>query len=129
MADPTVVPQGSGRFVVEVAGERHLAYAVRQGRDVWVFLAGEVVVVGPDRGPGAAAATDEDASLAAPMPARVLSIAVEIGQRVVKGDVLVTLEAMKMELPVRAPRDGTVAAISCQTGRMVNAGDRLVELT
>jgi biotin carboxyl carrier protein len=128
MADPTVLAQGSGRFLVEVDGARHLAYAVRQGRDVWVFVKGEVVVVQPERSGGSDAATDEDAGLTAPMPARVLAIAVEIGQRVGKGDVLVTLEAMKMELPVRAPRDGTVTAISCQTGRMVNAGDHLVEL-
>ena len=78
--------------------------------------------------PAPSAAIEDDAALSAPMPARVLAIMVEPGQRVAKGDVLVTLEAMKMELPVRAPRDGTVTAVSCQTGRMVNAGDHLVEL-
>ena len=80
------------------------------------------------RDSGTAPVSDDHAGLTAPMPARVLSVTVEVGQRVAKGDVLVTLEAMKMELPVRAPRDGTVKGISCQTGRMVNAGDRLVEL-
>ena len=100
-----------------------------RARRVWVFVDGEVVEVDSrPRTPAPPAAIEDDAALSAPMPARVLSITVEPGQRVAKGDVLVTLEAMKMELPVRAPRDGTVAAVSCQTGRMVNAGDHLVEL-
>jgi 3-methylcrotonyl-CoA carboxylase alpha subunit len=131
MAEPAITALGSGRYQVDVGSERHLVYGVRQGQAVWVFVDGWVVVVdsGRDTGTSAAsAAVEDDAALSAPMPARVLAIMVEPGQRVAKGDVLVTLEAMKMELPVRAPRDGTVAAVSCQTGRMVNAGDHLVEL-
>jgi 3-methylcrotonyl-CoA carboxylase alpha subunit len=128
MADPVVTVLGNGRYLVNAGTARHLAYGVRQGATVWVFVDGEVVEVNRNRGSSAAPAIVDDAALSAPMPARVLSITAEPGQRVAKGDVLVTLEAMKMELPVRAPRDGTVVAVSCQTGRMVNAGDRLVEL-
>ena len=128
MAEPTVTALGDGRYLVEADGVRQVAYAVRQGRTAWVFVAGTVVTVEEEREGGVPAAHDADAGLAAPMPARVTKITVEVGQRVAKGDLLVTLEAMKMELPVRAPRDGTVKAISCQTGRMVTAGDRLVEL-
>jgi len=128
MAEPAVTALGSGCYQVDVGSERHLAYGVRQGQAVWVFVDGWVVVVDSGRDTGTSAAVEDDAALSAPMPARVLAIMVEPGQRVAKGDVLVTLEAMKMELPVRAPRDGTVAAVSCQTGRMVNAGDHLVEL-
>lgn len=129
MGEPAATPLGDGRYLVEVEGARRIAYGIRHGRAVWVFLCGTVVVVEPERPDGHSAAQDDDAALTAPMPARVLKVAVEAGQRVAKGDVLVTLEAMKMELPVRAPRDGTVTAVSCQTGRMVNAGDRLVELS
>ena len=128
MSEPTVTPLGDSRYLVEVGGARHLAYGVRQAQRVWVFVEGVVVVVETGRESGAAPAPDDDTGLTAPMPARVLTVAVEVGQRVAKGDVLVTLEAMKMELPMRAPRDGTVTGVSCQTGRMVNAGDRLVEL-
>ena len=124
----TATSLGDGRYVVEIAGVRHLAYGVRHAGALWIFVNGTVVVVNSGLDGRTTAAQDEDAALTAPMPARVLSVAVEVGQRVAKGDVLVTLEAMKMELPVRAPRDGTVKAISCQTERMVNAGDRLVEL-
>jgi len=125
---PAVTSLGNGRYLVDVCSIRHVAYGVRHGGSVWVFVEGTVVVLDTGRDGGAAPVEDDDAGLTAPMPARVLTVAVEVGQRVAKGDVLVTLEAMKMELPVRAPRDGTVKGVSCQTGRMVNAGDRLVEL-
>jgi acetyl/propionyl-CoA carboxylase alpha subunit len=128
MPEATVTSLGNGRYVVEIAGIRHATYGVRHDGAVWVFVDGIVVVLDGGRDGGSAPPQDDDAGLTAPMPARVLSIAVEVGQRVTKGDVLVTLEAMKMELPVRAPRDGSVKAVSCQTGRMVHAGDRLVEL-
>jgi biotin carboxyl carrier protein len=65
---------------------------------------------------------------AAPMPATVIGIGVEIGQRVEAGAVLLTLEAMKMELPVRAPREGTVSAIHCRVGELVQPGVPLVDL-
>lgn len=66
--------------------------------------------------------------LAAPMPARVTAIPVEAGQAVRKGDVLVKLEAMKMELAVRAPRDGTVSRIACRVGDLVQPGVGLLEI-
>jgi urea carboxylase len=66
--------------------------------------------------------------LSAPMPGSVIDIEVEVGQPVRAGDVLLTLEAMKMELPIRAPRDGTVTAIRCAPGDLVQPGPPLVEL-
>ena len=49
-------------------------------------------------------------ALAAPMPATVTRILVEVGQQVARGDTLLLLEAMKMELPIKAPHDGRVTA-------------------
>jgi 3-methylcrotonyl-CoA carboxylase alpha subunit len=65
----------------------------------------------------------------APMPATVIKIDVKPGDAVKKGDVLVVLEAMKMELPLRAPADGTVAAVRCAAGDLVPAEAVLVELS
>jgi 3-methylcrotonyl-CoA carboxylase alpha subunit len=62
------------------------------------------------------------------MPAKVSAVLVEAGQHVGKGDVLLKLEAMKMELPVRAPHEGTVTAMLCQVGELVQPGITLVEL-
>jgi 3-methylcrotonyl-CoA carboxylase alpha subunit len=127
---PQVTSLGEDRFLVEEDGARtaHTAFALRHGRTTWVFLEGTVHVIQAEGVAGRSATPEEESSLTAPMPARVLSVAVEVGQAVAKGDVLVTLEAMKMELPIRAPRDGSVVSVSCQTGRMVGAGDPLVEL-
>jgi biotin carboxyl carrier protein len=66
--------------------------------------------------------------IAAPMPAKVSAILFEPGQLVSKGDVLLKLEAMKMELPVRAPRDGAVKTVSCKVGELVQPGVALMEL-
>jgi biotin carboxyl carrier protein len=62
------------------------------------------------------------------MPATVITVNVEPGQRVARGDVLLMLEAMKMELPVKAPRDATVKAIRCRQGELVQPGVPLLEL-
>lgn len=70
-----------------------------------------------------------DHDLSAPMPATVLSIATSVGAAAEAGDVLLLLEAMKMELPIRAPRAGMVSAIHCREGEIVQPGVPLVELT
>jgi 3-methylcrotonyl-CoA carboxylase alpha subunit len=62
------------------------------------------------------------------MPATVVAVLVEPGARVQKGDTLLMLEAMKMELPIRAARDGVVRAIRCKPGELVQPGVDLVEL-
>ena len=62
------------------------------------------------------------------MPATVLKVLVTPGAKVKKGDTLIILEAMKMELPLRAPGDATVTAIGCREGELVQADAILVEL-
>jgi biotin carboxyl carrier protein len=59
------------------------------------------------------------------MPATVLKVNARSGDSVKKGDVVVLLEAMKMELPLRAPADATVAAVHCHEGELV-AGDAVL---
>jgi biotin carboxyl carrier protein len=63
------------------------------------------------------------------MPGTVIDIEVVIGQRVRAGDILLTLEAMKMELPIRATREGIVSAIRCARGDLVQPGPPLVDIT
>lgn len=64
----------------------------------------------------------------APMPGKIVKTNVSVGQAVKKGDVLVVLEAMKMENEIQAPQDGTVASVDCSAGSSVEAGDVLVSL-
>jgi acetyl-CoA/propionyl-CoA carboxylase biotin carboxyl carrier protein len=68
-------------------------------------------------------------TLAAPMPATVIKIHVKAGDAVRKGDTILVLEAMKMELPIRAPGDARIAAVRCREGELVQADATLVELT
>jgi biotin carboxyl carrier protein len=67
-------------------------------------------------------------ALASPMPATVAAVKVAPGQTVVRGDVLIMLEAMKMELPIVAPRDGRVRSVACKPGELVQPGIPLVDL-
>lgn len=67
-------------------------------------------------------------AICAPMPGTILSVNVSAGQAVKKGDVLVVLEAMKMENEIYAPRDGQVAAVSVAKGESVESGKVLVTL-
>ncbi len=64
----------------------------------------------------------------APMPGTIVSIKVNAGDMVKKGDVLVILEAMKMENEIMAPQDGKVVAVNTSNGVSVNTGDALVSL-
>ncbi|MDR7855688.1 DUF2118 domain-containing protein [Tissierella sp.] len=64
----------------------------------------------------------------APMPGTILRVDVKEGDTVKAGDILLILEAMKMENEIVAPRDGVIAAISASTGNTVNTGDKLVVL-
>ena len=63
-----------------------------------------------------------------PMPGSIFKIECTVGQSVKAGDVLIVLEAMKMEIEVSAPADGTVKAIAVSNGQTVNTDDLLVTL-
>lgn len=63
-----------------------------------------------------------------PMPGTIVSVNVSAGQNVKKGDVLVVLEAMKMENEIMAPRDAVVASVQVNKGDSVDSGTPLVSL-
>jgi len=77
------------------------------------------------KGGGAAASGD---AVAAPMQGTVVKVAVEEGQEVAAGDLIVVLEAMKMENPVTAHKDGVVTGLSVEAGAAVTQGTVLLEL-
>ena len=64
----------------------------------------------------------------APMPGKILKVNVNAGAAVKKGDVLLVLEAMKMENEICAPQDGTVATVECAAGDSVESGKVLVSI-
>ena len=64
----------------------------------------------------------------APMPGKILKVNVNAGTAVKKGDVLLVLEAMKMENEICAPQDGSVATVECAAGDSVESGKVLVSM-
>ncbi len=74
------------------------------------------------------AATAGAGRITSPIPGRVARLLVQPGDHVTKGQVLLVLEAMKMELPLAAAADGTIAAIRCAEGEMVSEGVELVTM-
>lgn len=66
--------------------------------------------------------------ITSPMPGKILAVKSSVGADVKKGDVIVLLEAMKMENEVVAPQDGKVASINVNSGDMVESGDVLATM-
>jgi len=144
MAGVMITRIADGVYCVEHDGRNETIYVAGPMADRWIFWNGQVFRgdfragdaqlagsdaakrVGPDKwaGPYKVRPT----SLTAPMPARVGKILAQPGSAVKKGDTLVVLEAMKMELPIRAPADGTVAAVHCREGELVDADAVLIDL-
>ena len=89
--------------------------------------AGAAPVAAPVAAPAPAAAAGA-VQVNSPMPGNILDVKVSAGQAVQAGDVLVILEAMKMENEIVAPQDGTVASVSVKKGDTVNSGDLLVSM-
>ena len=80
--------------------------------------------------PKKAAPAPADANdIACPLAAVVVAVNVKEGQQVKAGDLLVTLEAMKMNTPVNSPADGTVSKICVSAGQSVNEGEVLLSLS
>ncbi len=85
-------------------------------------------VAAPAAKPAASAGAQGAVKVNAPMPGKILKVAVSAGAAVKKGDVLLVLEAMKMENEIVAPQDGTVASINVSVGDSVEAGVVLASL-
>ena len=120
-----------GTWRVDRGDGQSLVHAASDGTKVWVHVGGNVHVF--ELGTSAPAAPGQarpgaGQALSAPMPATVREVHVAPGREVERGDVLVTLEAMKMELPLRAPHAGVVRAVHCAPGDLVQPGVALVEL-
>lgn len=88
-----------------------------------------VVPAAPAAKPAAPAPKAEAGDVACPLAATIVNVAVKEGQQVNAGDLLVMLEAMKMNTPVNAVKDGTVAKVYVAAGQSVQEGQPLVALS
>src|SRR5262245_55792988 len=120
---------GDGVYRVEHDGRADLVYVAGPANDRWAFANGEVYRLKQESSrPRRSPKGDTTASLMAPMPATVLKVSVAPGAHVNAGDSLIVLEAMKMEIALRAAHDGVVTAINCREGELVQPDTVLVEL-
>jgi 3-methylcrotonyl-CoA carboxylase alpha subunit len=120
---------GGDRYDVALGGHRHVLTVYAVGEKVAVFGAAGSALIGEyDLIAHAGDAAGEAGRLAAPMPGKVLSIAVKAGDKVQRGQPLAVMEAMKMEHTIHAPSDGVVAELLYAVGDQVNEGAELLRL-
>ncbi|PYY36001.1 acetyl-/propionyl-CoA carboxylase subunit alpha [Curtobacterium sp. MCJR17_055] len=136
------IPAWSGEpEELPVPGERDSVVVEVQGKRIEVTMPSIVGGSGGARRPSGPSAPPKrrssavkggraasGSSVASPMQATVVKLAVAEGDTVVKGDLLVVLEAMKMEQPVQAHKDGVVTGLNAPVGQTVSSGHVLLEL-
>ncbi|MFH8434092.1 acetyl/propionyl/methylcrotonyl-CoA carboxylase subunit alpha [Streptomyces sp. NPDC018007] len=119
---------GRETVVVEVGGKR-LEVSLPSSLGMSLARTGLAAGAKPKRRAakkaGSAASGD---SLASPMQGTIVKIAVEEGQEVAEGDLVVVLEAMKMEQPLNAHRSGTIKGLSAEVGASVSSGALICEI-
>ncbi|WP_374977404.1 biotin carboxylase N-terminal domain-containing protein [Microbacterium trichothecenolyticum] len=129
LSEPTPA-EARHTVVVEVAGRR-LEVSLPDRVVAPVGVAGRPAAVPPSRrshSPSVVAGASGDA-VKSPMQATVVKVAVEEGQQVVKGDLVIVLEAMKMEQPIQAHKDGVIGTINADPGTTVSAGHQLLTIS
>ena len=126
--ETVAIARGPGELVVD--GRRFRVVTAREGSRIWVWCEGQVYEFEPARATRAAGADPHAVGgLEAPMPGRVRRLLATPGAAVSRGDVLLVLEAMKMEHTIRAPHDGTLVRFHVAEGDLVEAGMELAALT
>ena len=110
------------KYIVNVNGTSYEVTLEQVSADAAQTAAPAAPVAAPAPAPAAPANGEK---IESPMPGNILSVNVANGQAVKKGDVLMILEAMKMENEIIAPCDGTVASLSVAAGATVESGSLL----
>lgn len=118
---------------LRIDAQRVTAYVSSDGAKRWVTINGQTVVLTKSSGArnrrkGVGAGRDHASVLAAPMPGLVRSVNVEEGESVSKGQTLLVLEAMKMEIRIHAPREGVIKKLSVKQGQTVEREQVLIEV-
>lgn len=117
------------RYLLEVKGQSRWVDAQwLQGR-LWIHLDGETFIVedeNKDFGQGAGAKVKAD--VISPMPGKVTKVTARTGDKIKVGDVLVVMEAMKMEYSLKAEMDGEIQKVDCKIGDQVALGKILVRI-
>ena len=113
-----------------IDGERITAYVSSDNAKRWVTVNGQTFILTKSSSARKSASGHHHAAgeLTAPMPGQVRAVNVSEGDAVTKGQTLLLLEAMKMEIRVQAPRDGVVKKLFVQQGQTVDREQMLIEI-
>lgn len=117
------------RYLLEVNGKSRWVEGQWLQGELWLHLDGETFIVESETksfGQGKAGAAKSD--IVAPMPGKVTKVFAQDGSSVAAGQVLVVMEAMKMEYSLKAELAGTVAKVDCAVGDQVSLGKTLVKI-
>lgn len=118
-----------GRWAVADGDSQLTGAALKTSSGTWVSLDGTVALATVESASSRPRAKHSDVdALRPPMSATVIRIHVAVGATVAEGDPLIVLEAMKMEMPIRAPRAGVVTAVHCREGELVSPATVLLDL-
>jgi acetyl-CoA/propionyl-CoA carboxylase, biotin carboxylase, biotin carboxyl carrier protein len=136
--DNTVTPFEGGEDAEEDAGPRQTVVVEVGGRRLEVSLPGDLAIGGGGgaaakaaprkRGGGRGGAKASGDAVTAPMQGTIIKVAVSDGDTVSAGDLVVVLEAMKMENPVLAHKDGTITGLAAEAGSSVSQGTVICEI-
>ncbi len=129
IVDVEILRAENGKLDLLIDGERVTAYVSSDNAKRWVTVNGHTFVLTKSSGAKRRGAGGDHASgLAAPMPGLVRSVNVVEGESVTKGQTLLVLEAMKMEIRIQAPMDGVVKKLLVKQGQTVEREQVLVEI-
>jgi biotin carboxyl carrier protein len=122
---------GAGKLELLIDGKRVTAYVSSDNANRWVTIAGQTFVLTRSSGArrGGHGHQYTAGELTAPMPGQIRALNVSEGDAVTKGQTLLVLEAMKMEIRVQAPLDGVVKKLSVKQGQTVEREQILIEIT
>ena len=123
-----IVRAANGRMDLLVEGQRVTAYVSSDMAKRWVTVNGQTVMLTKTSGAKQGVRHDHAGGLIAPMPGQIRSVSVSVGDAVKKGQTLLTMEAMKMEIRIQSLRDGVVKSISVAQGQTVEREQILVEV-
>jgi acetyl/propionyl-CoA carboxylase alpha subunit len=119
----------SGKLDLLIDGKHVTAYVSSDGAKRWVTVDGQTsVLTKSTEGARKSSGHDHASELAAPMPGVVRSVNVSEGESVSKGQTLLVLEAMKMEIRIQAPRDGIIQKLTVRQGQTVEREQVLIEI-
>lgn len=117
-----------GRMDLLIDGKRVIAYVSSDMAKRWVTINGHTLMLTKTSGAKQGVRHEHAGGLIAPMPGQVRSVSVGVGDVVKKGQTLLTMEAMKMEIRIQALKDGKVKTVHVAQGQTVEREQILIEM-